>query len=85
LLNKVIYTFGTKIASALINLGIAVIISQFLGASGKGEQGIVITTVTLILIFSNIIGGASLVYLVPRYQIKILLVYSYLWSILTCC
>lgn len=85
MLNKVIYTFGTKIASALINLGIAVIISQFLGASGKGEQGIVITTVTLILIFSNIIGGASLVYLVPRYQIKILLVYSYLWSILICC
>lgn len=81
--SKIFKTFGVKLSSAIINFLIAVIISQFLGASGKGEQGIIITTITLILLFSNIIGGASLVYLTPRLNIKKILILSYLWTIIT--
>ena len=61
---------------------IAVVISQYLGASGKGEQGIIITTIALILIFSNIIGGPSLVYLVPRFCLQKLLIPAYIWSLI---
>ncbi len=61
---------------------IAIVISQYLGASGKGEQGIIITTIALILIFSNIIGGPSLVYLVPRFCLQKLLIPAYIWSLI---
>ncbi len=61
---------------------IAVIVSQFLGSEGKGEQGLIITTIAFILIFSNIVGGASLVYLTPRLPIKKLVILSYLWTLL---
>ena len=62
---------------------IAIIVSRFLGASGKGEQTIVLTTISFILIFVNIAGGATLVYLTPRYKISHLISLSYIWSIFT--
>ncbi len=79
---KIFKTFGVKFSSAILNLMIAVVVSRFLGSQGKGEQGIIITTIAFILIFSNIVGGASLVYLTPRLPLKKLLLLSYLWTVL---
>ena len=79
---KIINTLGTRIFSAVLNLLIAIFISQYLGATGKGQQGLIIATITYILIFSNIVGGSTLVYLVPRYGFLRLLIPSYLWSLL---
>ena len=79
---KIFKTFGVRLSSAIINLLIAIVISQYLGAGGKGEQGIIITTIALVLLFSNIVGGASLVYLSPKLPLKKLLFPSYIWSII---
>jgi O-antigen/teichoic acid export membrane protein len=79
---RVAQTFGTRLSTALINFLIVVAVSRFLGVEGKGEQGIIITTIALILLFSNMLGGASLVYLASRYQTRQLLLPSYIWSIL---
>jgi O-antigen/teichoic acid export membrane protein len=81
LLKKIINTFSARLLTAIINLFIAIAISQYLGATGKGEQGIIITTIVLILIFSNLIGGPSIVYLVPRHPLSSLIIPSYIWSI----
>ncbi|NVO03800.1 MAG: polysaccharide biosynthesis C-terminal domain-containing protein [Bacteroidetes bacterium] len=80
MVKKIIHTFGTKLLTAIINLLIVIVISQFIGAAGKGEQGILITTIALILIFSNIVGGASLVYLTPRIHPKKLIGPAYIWT-----
>ncbi len=79
---KILNTFGTRTATAVINLLIAIVVSQFLGAEGKGSQGLIITTIAFILVFANIIGGATLVYLVPRYTLSGLVIPSYIWSVL---
>ncbi|PKP33651.1 MAG: hypothetical protein CVU00_10490 [Bacteroidetes bacterium HGW-Bacteroidetes-17] len=79
---KIINTLGTRVFSAVLNLLIAIFISQHLGAIGKGQQGLIIATITYILIFSNLVGGSTLVYLVPRYGYSRLLLPSYIWSIL---
>jgi len=60
---------------------IAIVVSQYLGADGKGEQGIILATIAFVLVFSNLVGGATLVYLIPRYKFTLLLIPSYLWSI----
>jgi O-antigen/teichoic acid export membrane protein len=82
LLKKISATFGTRLSTAVINFLIVVAVSQFLGAEGKGEQGILITSIALVLIFSDIIGGASLVYLAPRHPVDRLVLPSYLWSVM---
>lgn len=73
--------FFVRLFSAIANLMLAIIISQYLGAAGKGEQSIIIATVTIILLFDNLIGGASIVYLTPRLGLKNILFTSYFWSI----
>lgn len=82
MLRNVTFTFFTRIISAVISLLLAVLLSQYLGAGGKGFQSIIITTISIILIFSNVFGGATLVYLVPRNKLMVLLVISYIWSLL---
>jgi len=81
MLRNISHTFAFRTLSAVINLAIAVILSQYLGPAGKGSQSIILTTISIILIFSNLVGGATLVYLVPRFKISLLLAPSYAWSL----
>ncbi len=82
MINKILNTFGTRSLSAVINFLIAIAVSQYLGPNGKGEQGIIIATIAFVLVFSNLVGGGTLVYLVTRYKFSVLLLPSYLWSLL---
>ena len=79
---KIVNTFGTKITAAVINFLIAVILSQVLGDTGKGTQALLLTTISFILIFSDIVCGASIIYLAPRHSFKKILVASTIWSAL---
>jgi O-antigen/teichoic acid export membrane protein len=82
MIKKIGGTFFVRFASAVFNLLIAVVISQYLGASGKGEQGILIATISFILLFDNLVGGATVVYLTPRLKLKSILIVAYAWSLL---
>ena len=79
---KILNTFGTKILAAALNFLIAIIISQTLGDTGKGTQALLLTTISFILIFSDIICGASIIYLAPRHSFKKILVASTIWAAL---
>jgi O-antigen/teichoic acid export membrane protein len=81
LFGKILNTFGARALAAVINLLIAIVLSQYLGPAGKGIQSLVITTITFILVFANLIGGGTLVYLVPRYAPSLLILPSFLWTI----
>lgn len=80
--NKIIHTFGTKIAAALINFLIAVVISQTLGDVGKGVQSLMLTTISFILIFAEIVCGESVVFLASRHSFSKIFVPSLLWALL---
>ncbi len=82
MIRKIFSTFTIRFASAVLNLLIAIVISQYLGASGKGEQGIILATIAIIILFDNIIGGASVVYLTPRLKLKNIIRASYLWALM---
>jgi len=84
LFGKILNTFGARALSAVINLLIAIILSQYLGPSGKGVQSLIITTITFVLVFANLVGGATLVYLVPRHKPSVLILPSYIWTFLVC-
>ncbi len=84
MLKKIINTFTTNVVIAILNLLIAIIVSQYLGAAGKGQQSILITTIAFVLLVCNIVGGASLVYLVPRYDNFKIVAPSYIWTAIVC-
>lgn len=87
MLRTIISTFFTRSFTAISNLILAVLLSHYLGASGRGEQSLVITLISFIIIITSLIGTSTLSYLIPRYPFSALLSLSYLWvsvAILVC-
>jgi O-antigen/teichoic acid export membrane protein len=82
MLRKILGNFGVRLISAVVNLMIAVVVSQYLGASGKGEQSLVLTMIAIVTIFDNMVGGASIVYLTNKLRIRELFVVSYIWTLI---
>jgi O-antigen/teichoic acid export membrane protein len=79
---KVASTFGIKVIVAILNLVIVIVLSRSIGASGKGEASLIVTSIAMILLFCNMVGGSSLVYFVPRYNTFLLFLLSNLWSVI---
>ena len=82
MVRKILGNFGVRLLSAIVNLMIAIVVSQYLGASGKGEQSLVLTMIAIVTIFDNMVGGASIVYLTNKLRIRELFVASYLWTLI---
>ncbi|MCW3104099.1 MAG: hypothetical protein JWO09_2539 [Bacteroidetes bacterium] len=81
---KIAFTFGIKVIIAVLNLAIVILLSRNIGAAGKGEASLIVTSIAMILLFCNIVGGSSLVYFVPRHNIRQLFLLSNAWSLLVC-
>lgn len=81
---KIIQTLGTNTLAAISNLLLAILVSRVLGAEGKGVQGLLVATISLVLILSNLAGGATLVYLAPRLSAGRILYPAYAWALFTC-
>ncbi|MCE3278682.1 MAG: hypothetical protein K0S44_873 [Bacteroidetes bacterium] len=84
MIKKIAFTFAIKIIIAVLNLAIVIVLSRYIGAAGKGEASLVATSLAMILLFCNIIGGSSLVYFVPRNNNCQLFFLSNCWSLLVC-
>lgn len=74
-------TFISKFLGAILNFLVIILLSQNLGPEGKGLATLLLTTIAIVIIFSNLIGGAPLIYLSPRKSTKQLLFTSYSWAI----
>jgi O-antigen/teichoic acid export membrane protein len=81
MLKRIASTFITKILSGIINLVIAVLISNWIGAEGKGVQGLYLTTLTLSITALSILGLMPLTYLYPRKPSLNYYVIVYVWSV----
>lgn len=70
MVRKILGNFGVRLLSAIMNLMIAIVVSQYIGATGKGEQSLVLTMIAIVTIFDNMVGGASIVYLTNKLRIR---------------
>ena len=61
---------------------LVILTTNYLGAEGRGTISLILTSIAILVLFSNIIGGTVLVYLVPRAPLFPMLVLSAIWSIL---
>ena len=80
---QILNTFFTRVLSGIFNLIIAIVISNYLGAEGKGVQGIILTTISILVIFTGIVGPGGLTYLLPRMHFSLLIIPSYIWAFVT--
>ncbi|WP_256011598.1 lipopolysaccharide biosynthesis protein [Desertivirga xinjiangensis] len=82
MLRKIVYTFQTSLASAFTALLTVWLTVRFLGAEGRGVISLFLINISVIQIFTSIVGGAGLVYLVPRYGVSRVFFPSLAWAII---
>lgn len=66
----VLNTFFAKTVSALCNLLVAIFISKILGAEAKGETSILLTNISIVLLFTNVFGGGTIAFLLSKYDYR---------------
>lgn len=81
MVKKILYTIFTKFLSSGIGFLTIILVSQFLGAEGKGEQSIFLFNIFLLLLFATLIGNTTLIYLAPRHKFSDLFFPSLAWII----
>jgi len=88
MLKKIAYTFQTSTVNALLSFLTVWLTVRFLGAEGQGTISLLLINISIVQIFSSIVGGSALVYLVPRYGIGRVLFPASIWaciiSVLVC-
>src|SRR5690606_37567585 len=76
-------TTFSRILVAVFSFLSLILNANFLGADGLGIIGLFVLAATIFALVNNFVGGAALVYLVPKYPLQKLLLPSYIWSAFT--
>jgi O-antigen/teichoic acid export membrane protein len=66
MLGKIIQTIFSKGIISIINFLVVLVTARYLGSDGRGHISIMFLNITVILLFNDIIGGSSLVYLTSK-------------------
>lgn len=77
---------GTIVSRVLIiffNFLTIAFAAQALGKEGVGVISLILLGITIIMLLNNLVGGAAIVYLVPRLGARSLLLPSYIWALIT--
>lgn len=83
MLRNISVTLFTRILITLASFFAVVLNARVTGAAGVGTIGLIVLAISMIQLFNNVVGGGALIYLVPRNDVGLLLLPSYLWSIVT--
>ena len=84
MLAKILHTLTSRIGAAGFSFLVVVLTAQFLGAAGRGEVSIFMANLTVILLFTSLIGGTGITYLASRINFYQLLLPAYIWSGVIC-
>lgn len=80
MINKILFTFLSRLLIALLSLVISVLVSNFLGAEGRGSQAIFLASISFVLHVSGVFGSESIAILHAKNQRYDYLWISYLWA-----
>lgn len=76
-------TVASRVMVTLFNFLTIAMAAQALGKEGVGVISLVLLAITIILLMNDLVGGAAVVYLVPRIGVGSVLLPAYTWALLT--
>ncbi len=82
MIKNIIQTLFTKGFVAIINLLILIVSARYLGISTRGEISLFILNIANIQIINEIYTGYSLVYFVPKFNLKKLVINGMIWTLI---
>lgn len=87
MLKNVLNTLASKFFQYVFSFLLLILSTQYLGVYGRGVVSIIIASAGILNLLSGLIGGSSIVYLIPQNKTKDflrqILIISFLWIIFT--
>ncbi|WP_045687061.1 lipopolysaccharide biosynthesis protein [Hymenobacter sp. AT01-02] len=84
MIRRILHNVATRLATALLSFVVVWLTARYLGAAGRGAVSLFVTDCAVLLLFIGLVGGSSLIYLVPRRNVWHLLLPAYGWATLVC-
>lgn len=78
---NILNTTIIKVLNTLVSFLMLLITARALGPQNLGTTGLILLAINIILLLNNLVGGGALVFLVPRYSLKRIVMVSYGWVV----
>ncbi|HRZ43305.1 MAG TPA: polysaccharide biosynthesis C-terminal domain-containing protein [Bacteroidales bacterium] len=78
---NILNTTIIKVLNTLVSFLMLLITARALGPQNLGTTGLILLAINIILLLNNLVGGGALVFLVPRYSLRRIVMVSYGWVI----
>jgi O-antigen/teichoic acid export membrane protein len=80
MLKRILHHFAARVLTAGMSFAVVWLTARYLGAAGRGAVSLFVTDVSALILLSGLVGGSSLIYLVPRRNFWHLLLPAYAWA-----
>jgi O-antigen/teichoic acid export membrane protein len=82
MIKRILQHFAARVLTAGLSFAVVWLTARYLGAAGRGQVSLFITDVAGLALLAGLVGGSSLIYLVPRRNVWLLLLPAYGWGAL---
>ena len=81
MLRRILQHFAARVLTAGLSFAVVWLTARYLGAAGRGQVSLFVTDVAGLSLLAGLVGGSSLIYLVPRRNAWQLLRPAYAWAL----
>jgi len=81
MLKRILHHFAARVLTAGLSFAVVWLTARYLGAAGRGQVSLFVTDMSALVLLAGLVGGSSLVYLVPRRNVWHLLLPAYAWAV----
>ncbi|MBH8570229.1 polysaccharide biosynthesis C-terminal domain-containing protein [Microvirga sp. STS02] len=82
MIKRILQHFAARVLTAGLSFAVVWLTARYLGAAGRGQVSLFVTDVSGLALLAGLVGGSSLIYLVPRRNVWLLLLPAYGWGAL---
>ena len=81
MIKRILHHFAARVLTAGLSFAVVWLTARYLGAAGRGQVSLFVTDMSGLVLLSGLVGGSSLIYLVPRRNVWHLLPPAYAWAV----
>ena len=80
MIKRILQHFAARVLTAGLSFAVVWLTARYLGAAGRGQVSLFFTDMSGLVLLAGLVGGSSLIYLVPRRNVWHLLLPAYGWA-----
>ena len=81
MIKRILQHFAARVLTAGLSFAVVWLTARYLGAAGRGQVSLFYTDMSGLVLLAGLVGGSSLIYLVPRRNVWHLLLPAYGWAV----